>query len=129
MQPSQKKYVFIVEDSIEIQKLLATLLESEGYRVDCAINGKKALEKLFSASELPGLILLDLMMPDMDGYEFRRQQEMSPKTAAIPVVVMTADGDVQSKSIKIGAHGFLKKPFSDVELILDTVARFFPEQR
>jgi two-component system response regulator MprA len=125
--PSSQKRILIVEDSHDIQILLAKLLKAEGYTVECADNGALALEFLRSTDEQPELILLDLMMPDMDGYQFRREQEKHEKTAGIPIVVMTADGDVQSKAMKIGAKGFLKKPFSDIELILETVGRFFPK--
>lgn len=129
MQISQKKNILIVEDSPEIQTLLAKLLKKEGYSVQCAGNGREALEKLEGAEEMPGLILLDLMMPDMDGYQFRQEQEKNARTADIPILVMTADGDVQTKAIKLGAKGFMKKPFSDIELIIETVGRFFSSEK
>ena len=125
--PNQKKCVLIVEDSPDIQGLLVRLLMSEGYITECASNGREALDKLAAWSESPGVILLDLMMPDMDGYEFRQEQEKHAKTGGIPVVVMTADSDIQSKAMKLGARGYLKKPFLDVERILDTVGQFFPK--
>lgn len=119
------KNVFIVEDAPDIQILLARLLRFEGYVVSCANDGREALKSLRQADHLPGLILLDLMMPGMDGYEFRSEQERDARLAPIPIVVMTADGDVQVKAMKVGAKGYLKKPFSSLDLILATVDRFF----
>jgi CheY-like chemotaxis protein len=120
--PGNRK-ILIVEDAKDIQMLLSGLLRAEGYEVDCAANGREALELLRAADPLPGVILLDLMMPDMDGYEFRREQEKDARIATIPIVAMTADGDVQVKALRIGAQAFLKKPFSNLELILSTVER------
>jgi two-component system, chemotaxis family, chemotaxis protein CheY len=120
-----KKSVLIVDDSIDIQMVLAKLLSAHGYEVTCANNGREALERLQTMAILPGVILLDIMMPDMDGYEFRHIQEKDPRLVSAPVVIMTAAGDVQTKAIKIGAKGFLKKPFHNIELILETVAKFF----
>jgi CheY-like chemotaxis protein len=125
MQNGDSKRILIVEDALDIQFLLAHLLRSEGYQVDCAIDGLAALELLNSAEKLPGIILLDIMMPGMDGYQFREEQLKHERIAAIPVIVMTAAGDVQSKTASIEAQGFLKKPFSDITTILETVGRFF----
>jgi CheY-like chemotaxis protein len=122
----QQRRILMVEDSEDIQSLLGGLLESQGYMVDYASDGTHALKLLRTGAGVPSLILLDLMMPGMDGYEFRRQQELHPATALIPVVVMTADSDIESKALKIGAKGYLKKPFLDLDTILKTVGRFFP---
>ena len=127
MQTNHVKHVLIVEDAKDIQILLADLIEAEGYRVDCVFNGEEALKFLTSSENLPGLILLDLMMPQMDGYQFRKAQEKDKRIADIPVVVMTADGDIQAKSVKLGSNGFLKKPFTNIPTILETVGRFFPK--
>jgi len=65
-------------------------------------------------------------MPDMDGYEFRCNQEKDSKIANIPVVIMTADREIESKAMKVGAKAFLKKPFTNVADILATIAAFSP---
>jgi CheY-like chemotaxis protein len=117
------KSVLIVEDAADIQYLLEALLRAEGYIVNSVNNGREALDLLNTSGKLPGLIILDLMMPVMDGYDFRREQEKNPKFAAIPVIVMTADGDYQAKSMRVGARGFLKKPFENLEEILGKVAQ------
>ena len=116
--------IMLVEDSRDIQLLLASLLKSAGYEVICASNGLEALDMLRSSDTLPALIILDIMMPEMDGFEFRKEQEKDVRFASIPIVAMTAYGDVQSKAMQIGAQGYLKKPFSDVDTILQTVAKF-----
>lgn len=126
MQSNHSKRILIVEDAEDIQFLLTQLLEAEGYQVDYVANGQEAIEFLTSSEHLPGLILLDLMMPVMNGYQFREVQEKHAQIASIPVLLMTAGGDIQSKSIKAGAKGFLKKPFVDIPTILETVGRFFP---
>lgn len=116
--------ILIVEDAQEIQELLSRLLISAGYQVSRASNGREALTVLNKLERVPELILLDLMMPEMDGFEFRKEQEKDVRFASIPVIAMTAYEDVQTKALLIGAKGFLKKPFSDIETILSAVRRF-----
>src|SRR5580698_3178645 len=97
MATKAEKRILIVEDSIDTRSLLAEFLRGEGYIVDCASNGHEAFEILRTPGKpLPGLILLDMMMPGMNGGEFRQAQEKDPKLANIPVVVMTAEGDCES---------------------------------
>jgi CheY-like chemotaxis protein len=122
--PNEKK-VFIVEDAVDIQLLLSQVLKRAGYIVHSANDGNDALIKLRQEQQLPGLILLDLMMPIMDGFQFREAQMKEPAISGIPVVVMTAFGDVQTKAAAIGANGYLKKPFTDINAILQTVGQFF----
>jgi CheY-like chemotaxis protein len=118
-----EKHILIVDDALDIQTLLEQFFLEEGYLVSKSSNGFEALAFLRAADTLPDLILLDLMMPLMDGFEFRQMQEKDPKLVDIPIIVMTADNNVQSNSVKIGAKGFLRKPFSDLETIAETVAR------
>src|SRR5688572_14376430 len=119
------KHVLIVEDDREIRESVAELLDAEGYQVSLAENGRTALDLIRSGAELPQLILLDLMMPDLDGFQFRDAQRKDPALAGIPVLLMSAGGDLPSKASQLGAAGFLKKPFSDIDAILATVAKFF----
>lgn len=119
-----KKHVLIVEDDKDILEVLKDLLMSEEYRVSTAENGKVALSFLSSTPTLPGLILLDLMMPEMDGFQFREKQALDERFKQIPVVVMTADGHIEAKLERIKAHVFLKKPL-DLENVLETIAKFF----
>ncbi len=119
------KSVLIVEDAKDILILLNALLAGEGYDVNCASNGKEALDLLRASKTLPGVILLDLSMPVMDGYLFRKEQACDARLAGIPVIVMTAASDKQSKEAIRAANAVLKKPFPDTEIILETVAGFF----
>jgi CheY-like chemotaxis protein len=82
--------ILLVEDDADIRDLLSGLLEYRGYSVLCAASGEEALELLRSASVRPVLILLDLMMPTMDGYAFRAAQRRIPGQADVPVVVTSA---------------------------------------
>jgi len=115
--------VLIVEDDKYIRQSLNTLLSSEGYNVELASNGQEALTLLEHATKLPSLIILDLMMPVMDGFQFKEQVSQVPKLAEIPVVIMTADGHTEEKRVKAGANEALKKP-TDIDVILDTVGKY-----
>lgn len=88
--------VLLVEDDADLRDVLGDLLELEGYRVVPAANGKAALD-LLQDIETPCVILLDLMMPVMDGYEFRTEQRRQPEIADIPVVVITAGTRVRAE--------------------------------
>lgn len=110
------KRIFVIEDAIEIRVLLKRLLESEGYVVEGASNGQEALEILRSQRELPAVILLDLMMPVMDGYEFREVQKRDERLSSIPVVVMTADGHIDAKKMRVDAPEGIRKPLSTNDL-------------
>lgn len=118
----QTKRVLIVEDAVDLRSLLCQLFESEGYTVAQAANGNEALAMLRAATELPQVILLDLMMPVMDGFEFRQAQAADPRLAGIPVIVMTADGDTRAKQVRAGAVDSLRKPV-EVEQLLEVVDR------
>ena len=119
------KRILIVDDAVDICSTMQELLEAEGYEVTCTANGSEALRYLESTSALPDLILLDLMMPVLDGYAFRKEQKKDPSLASIPIVVMTAATDPQAKANELGAQGMLKKPFSDIATILESIERFF----
>jgi two-component system response regulator MprA len=115
--------ILVVEDAAEICATMKDLLEMEGYEVTCAGDGLEALRHLESTKALPDLILLDLMMPRMDGYGFRAEQQKRPELSRIPVVVMTAANDVQAKAKALEPAGFLRKPFKDIQTILNSIER------
>jgi CheY-like chemotaxis protein len=119
------KRILIVEDAEDIGALMKDLLTDEGYEVTFATSGRLALEYLKDTPNLPQLILLDLMMPDMDGAAFRAEQQKDKRLAGIPVVLMTASGDSLSAVHTLGAHGLLKKPFKDIDSILKSIGRFW----
>lgn len=110
--------VLVVDDDPDILDAICDILEGEGYRVARARHGLEALERV--EEEQPSIILLDLMMPVMDGLAFAqvlRQREFSPR---IPIVVISADGNPQ-KAAAVGAQGFLAKPF-DIDALLSQVS-------
>jgi CheY-like chemotaxis protein len=103
--------LLIVEDDAGVRDSLSNLLRDEGYEVVTANGGHDALRRL-ETGPLPSLILLDLMMPEMDGREFRARQLADPRIAGIPVVVVSARPDVRQAARYLGAAGFLAKPMS-----------------
>lgn len=105
-------HILIVEDSEDLQNLLGQIFESEGFTVEHAYHGRQALDLLQAAKQSPSLILLDVMMPVMDGFEFRKLQTHDPEISAIPVVVMTADPHVQPA--QLGVERILRKPITDI---------------
>jgi CheY-like chemotaxis protein len=112
-----KTTIMVVEDDADALEALGDLLESHGYAVASARHGAEALE-LLGRSPLPDLIVLDLLMPTMDGWEFRRRQKLDPRIAKIPVVVVSAS----SAAKPIDADSILRKPV-DIDRLLETVAR------
>lgn len=112
-----KPVVLLVEDDLDALEALGDLLESHGYGVLSAHHGAEALQ-LLKESPLPRLIVLDLLMPTMDGWEFRSRQKSDPRIAGIPVVVVSAS----STSRPIDADLVLRKPV-DVDRLLQTVAK------
>ena len=111
--------VLVVDDDPDILEALSEILEAEGFEIRRARNGKEALERL--EPDPPQLILLDLMMPVMDGWEFAQRMRQRPSVAGIPLIVLSADRNVGSKATDIGAVGHLAKPF---ELSVSTRALF-----
>ncbi|MBY0471785.1 response regulator [bacterium] len=119
---TSRKRVFVVEDDLPILEVIQQILEGEDYSVTSARNGKEALEVLAASSELPQLILLDLMMPIMDGTEFLARMRENPKWSALPVILMSADMKLVNR--QLGAYTCLKKPV-DLENFLNTLRGFF----
>ena len=111
--------ILIVDDDAAAVDSLAQILTDEGYQVSSATNGKEALVYLRGAPP-PRVIILDLFMPEMDGWEFRREQLKDSKLSAIPVVVMTG----ASIYAGIDANVIVHKPL-DVERFLSLVERYF----
>src|SRR5258708_28054746 len=111
--------LLVVEDDADIREALDGLLSMEGFRVAGCGNGREALDWL-RASPKPDVILLDLMMPVMDGWQFRVVQKHDPALATIPVVALSADAT--AKAAAIDADAYLKKPV-DYETLVDTIDR------
>ncbi|MGZ3773317.1 MAG: response regulator [Pseudobdellovibrionaceae bacterium] len=105
------KRVLIVDDSSDIVALIKLFFETKGYIVSTASNGQEALDLLHSSAELPAFILLDIMMPVMDGIAFKTEQECDPRLSGIPVVMMTAFNDTQIIKLNVNCKNYLTKPF------------------
>jgi CheY-like chemotaxis protein len=118
-----EKHVLIVEDDEAVREALATFLEVEGYPVLVAGDGEEALRQLRARTSV-GIILLDLMMPVMNGWQFREHQLKDPTIASIPVLVVTADDRAAQKAADIGAAGFMTKPI-EFDQLLRQIARFW----
>jgi CheY-like chemotaxis protein len=113
--------ILVIDDDPVIQKLLSVNFEMEGYRVVTASDGLEGLEQVGIAR--PDIILLDVMMPRMDGLAVARQLKANPATKAIPIVLLSAKAqstDIQS-GLEAGAEDYITKPFDPLEL-LDKVA-------
>jgi two-component system, chemotaxis family, chemotaxis protein CheY len=110
--------VLVVDDDPDILDAICDILESEGYRVSRARHGLEALQRV--DAERPAIILLDLMMPVMDGVTFAQRLRDGTETGRIPIVVISAEGNPQ-KAAAVGAQGYLAKPF-DIDTLLSQVA-------
>jgi DNA-binding response OmpR family regulator len=110
---SAKATILVVDDEDAVQRLLAFPLEREGYRVVAAPDGERALD--LAASERPDLILLDVMLPGIDGLEVCRRVRAS---SAVPIIMLTARDDEIDKvlGLELGADDYITKPFSIAEL-------------
>jgi putative two-component system response regulator len=115
----QKKVLILVVDDHKLtRELLKTYLSQAGYETIDAENGEKALEKLSRHS--PDLIILDLLMPVLDGFEVCRQVKENPRTALLPVIVATGldDFDAKIKALESGADDYINKPVNERELLM-----------
>ncbi len=118
---SSSPSVMVIDDDPDILEVTRFVLENAGYRVATAANGADALASLREAK--PGLILLDLMMPVMNGWEFRAEQTRDPELAAVPVVVITGAGNAAARAAPAGVAGLLEKPV-DLDTLLSAVGRY-----
>ena len=109
--------MLIVEDDEDLREMMAQMLTIEGFGTATVSNGREALEYLHTTRK-PHVILLDLMMPVMDGWEFRRQQKADPLIAPVPVIVLSALD--QRRAAPMEAEAFLNKPL-DFDRLLELV--------
>jgi CheY-like chemotaxis protein len=117
---TERPTIFIVEDDTDTREMLGRFLELEGFTVESAANGAQALNRL-SGGVRANLILLDLMMPVMDGWQFRKEQIRRAELADIPVIVVSAAG--RDRLEKIDADAYLSKPV-DLEELLERVSQY-----
>lgn len=109
--------VLIAEDDANIVESLSFVLEREGFAVRAVLDGEAALREL--RADAPDLLVLDLMLPRMNGFEVLKAVKSDPALAAVPVIVLTAKGQAQDRRMveEIGAEGFMTKPFSNREIV------------
>ena len=108
--------VLIVEDDSDLRETLSEILTDEGYRVWSAEHGQAALDCLRDGSK-PCLILLDLTMPVMNGWQFRAEQREDPDLCEIPVVVISAGANLADQVVPLGIHDFIRKPIQLGQLL------------
>jgi len=113
-------HILIVDDDPAIRDVVTDILEMSDYRVKTACNGAEALVNI--RTDRPAAVLLDLMMPVMNGWEFLRQYRGETAAAQVPVVIMSAAQDASAAASALGAQAFLSKPF-EIETILAIVGR------
>ena len=108
--------ILIVDDEPDMRLLLTDLLRAEGYDVATAADGAKAFEYLRSATILPSLILLDLVMPNVDGWQFIEERTHDPRLAGIPVVLISGQAAARETARSLGLAGYIEKPISVARL-------------
>ena len=120
----KSKRILVVDDEEDILNLLSYNLKKAGFDVLTAEDGPEALE--LAVKELPGLILLDIMLPNMEGTEVLKRLKANPSTAGVPVIMLTAKGEEIDRIVgfELGADDYITKPFSPRELILRVRAIF-----
>jgi two-component system chemotaxis response regulator CheY len=115
--------VFVVDDDDDIREVLKDVLSVEGYQVLSSGDGERALGLLHEHAADCGLVLLDLMMPHMNGWEFRRKQLQDPAIAAIPVVLLTGAGTAMKSIDDLHVAGTIEKPV-ELDTLLAEVAHY-----
>jgi CheY-like chemotaxis protein len=114
--------VLVIEDDADTREAMKSVLELHGYPVVTAADGSEALQRLRTGLK-PCLILLDLMMPGMDGFEFFDEKRQDPRMSAIPVVIYSGHHDAKSNAARLGAEGYFQKPV-DVQSLLSLVETY-----
>ena len=119
---ASNKTVLVVEDKVSLTQMLQFLFLSKGLDVEIAYDGIEAMEKINTLR--PDLVLLDIMMPKMDGFEVLKKLKDSPDTAGIPIIMLTARKSKQDmdRARELGAVEYITKPFKAVEVV-DKVLR------
>jgi CheY-like chemotaxis protein len=120
--PHSNKNILIVDDDFDVRDLLTLVLKSSGYEAVGVANGQEALSHL-RRSNPPAVILLDLIMPVMDAWEFRQLQQSDPVLGAIPVVLLSATEEIGEHGKALQAAALIRKPI-DFGVLLETVGRY-----
>jgi CheY-like chemotaxis protein/MinD-like ATPase involved in chromosome partitioning or flagellar assembly len=120
--------ILIVDDDVDTLRLVGMMLETEGFDIVAAKTGKRAIE--LARSEIPDLIILDIMMPELDGYAVTRQLRTDPATRSIPILLFTAKAGHDDKmlGLELGADAYLTKPISTRELVSQVNQLLSPQE-
>ena len=115
--PTRKRTIMVVDDSPDLVEIVRITLEAKGFNVRCAYSGQELLAAL--EEQKPDLILLDIMMPQIDGLEVLIRLKWNPATASIPVILLTAKVHHEDvlKGYKLGTDHYIKKPFDSAQLV------------
>ncbi|OEU57841.1 MAG: two-component system response regulator [Desulfuromonadales bacterium C00003096] len=121
----EKNMILIVEDEESLLRLASILLISKGYDVIGASNGQQALDAVLT--HRPDLVLLDIMLPEIDGFEVCSRIKSNPETEEIPVIMVTAKktGEDMARGEAVGADWYITKPFKSA-MVIETIQRFLP---
>jgi DNA-binding response OmpR family regulator len=113
----KKNRILIVEDEESLLKLESILLSSKGYQVTGVMDGKSALDEINARK--PDLVVLDIMLPELDGFEVCKRIKENPETAGIPVVMLTAKKNSQdyARGMQVGADAYVTKPFKSAQVM------------
>ncbi len=124
-----RKSVLLIDDDADLLDRFRDVFEMEDFDVFTASNGKEALDmlKTMPESDLPDLIMLDYMMPIMNGEKFSQARQNDPRLRKIPVVLMTANGDLMSVMKKVHVNAYLEKPM-DIDHVLRVAGNFIGVQ-
>jgi CheY-like chemotaxis protein len=115
--------ILVAEDHLDSRDALRALLEAFGYRVLVAVDGRQAVD--IAISQTPDLVLMDIMMPEMDGFEATRALRGDARTANMPIIAVTAMEGAQQLALQAGADDFVRKPV-DIRGLVAKVHRFLP---
>ena len=120
--------ILIADDDVETLRLIGLMLQRQGFEIAAASNGAQALEMACTVS--PDLIILDVMMPDMDGYQVTRQLRQDATTAEIPILMFTAKTQVEDKvtGYEAGVDEYITKPIHPAELVASRKVLTFPRK-
>ncbi|MBL8055251.1 MAG: response regulator [Anaerolineales bacterium] len=123
--PDRAPHILIADDDASVRRLIELVLRREGYRLSLVANGLSALERL--QAESPDLVICDLNMPDLDGFELIATLKATPGLARIPVIVVTAAGQPgqEAEALRLGAAACVLKPFAQTHfqaLVRETLA-------
>jgi CheY-like chemotaxis protein len=118
----ESRSILIVEDDSDLRQALSEVLRDEGYSVAMAADGREALDRL-RRDLRPSLILLDLTMPVMNGWQFRAEQRQDPALSAIPVVVLSAGEHLAEQMVPLGIDDYVPKPI-ELSHLLRTIERY-----